>query len=108
MPPNSSRAVYCECGNERRRGKDACDRCLFLDGDHESQAAIIGALRAAGASSTEGVDVQTIAQYTGDESVPLRHRRRIVDLNMPPLLRTGRVRKVLSDDGERTLYYLEE
>jgi hypothetical protein len=46
------RSKTCECGNPKRAGAEACDRCAFLDGPKSRQANLIAALRNLGGEAT--------------------------------------------------------
>lgn len=97
--------LYCECGNSRLGGAPACVRCIRLDGDWmnaETESAIIAALQQAGGS----LDADELAELAGIE-------RRTVDIRIPTLIGTGRVRKRTNagfgrDGGDVTLYSLQE
>lgn len=97
--------LECECGNERRLGDTACQRCLELDGDwvnSVTESEIIAALQQAGGSLT----ADEIAHLAGIE-------RRTVDIRIPALIKSGRVRKRTKagfgpDAGDVTMYSVQE
>jgi len=86
----------CECGNERRRGSDACAQCTELDGKYITEQLIVQALQEA----QTVVEIDYLVAATG-------FNRRTIDRWMPYIMQKGRVRKLLRP-GRKTLYFLKE
>lgn len=62
------RNATCECGNTKRPGKTACDRCTYLDGTLPSRALVIAALRGTDGLSLRELCVVMYGSYSRSKS----------------------------------------
>lgn len=76
-----NRGVKCECGSPKARWMEACERCVFLDGETKEQAEIINLLRTYGDMTIGEISAETNRSIGG------------VSDTLKLLLQAGRVRK---------------
>jgi hypothetical protein len=89
----------CECGQPKSYGSVACLRCIYLDGAHPKQAAVIYALR-----GTDGLSLIELCELVdGHVSNSVRTG---MQRTMTRLAKAGRVRRYWrEDDGSSCWAY---
>jgi hypothetical protein len=80
--------ALCECGLSKRRGAEACDRCIMLDGNGSGESRIISALRVLGGSAT----LETLVDHLGTTE-------RNVSRYLAPLHASGKVRRHIDESA---------
>ena len=85
-----SKSRWCECGNSKSVGAEACDRCTYLDGTR-AEALAIAALRRDGQS----LDTDQLVAETGCA-------RETIYRMVKRMMAAGRVRRFEGDISEIT------